>query len=256
MCQRSREGKTYLGHDGEKTCAAKSYKAEGGGKYELKNGIGKGKGFKGADVGAATLYTTTPLGLTAEVKCTGEKDSGKYALPNKEYDVVAEFKGCESGGNKCSSAGEKKAGTIKTNNLAGELVNVSPLVGGGKAVELGAEAGPASPQVAFDCKVVKATVYGGILGIHTSAAPEGVSKESFTTYSVNKYLGVVKAEGYEWEPVTNQPLIEGKEAEPVFLASGLCGEEVELLLKKECSPPIPSGQEQVVKDKGEALIVQ
>ena len=41
-----------------------------------------------------------------------------------------------------------------------------------------------------------------------------------------------------------------------YLATGLCGEQVELLLKKECAPPIPSGQEQVVTDKGEALLAQ
>ena len=251
----TKTGKTYNGHYTAKTCGAAS-KVETGGKYELVPGVGKGKGFKGADVGGATLRTTTPLGITAEVKCTGAKDSGKTALPNKEYDVVAEYSGCESGGNKCSSEGVKKAGTIKTNPLSGELVNVSPLVGGGVAVELGAEAGPEAPQVSFSCKVVKAAVYGHILGIHTSAAAEGVSKESFTTYTVNKYLGVVKAEGYEWEPITNQPLIEGKEAEPVYLSTGLCGEEVELLLKKECAAPIPSGQEQTVKTKGENLIVQ
>ncbi len=250
--------KKYEGKFIDKYCAteASAKEAEEGktNKYELKAGIGKGKGFKGKTTAKATLYTTTPLGITAEVSCTSASDSGKLALPNIEKEVVAVFKGCETGGNKCSSAGAK-AGEIKTNNLAGVLVNIAAIGGGGIGVELGSEAGPASPQVIFSCKVVTATVYGGIIGRRTSAAAKGTSKESTTTYSVGKFLGEVEAEGYKWEPITNFPLIEGS-PKPVYLASGLCGEEVELLLKKECAPPIPSGQEQVVNDKGEALLAQ
>ncbi len=252
-----KSGKLYTGTYVDKLCATHATKAqeEAGkeNKYELKAGVGKGKGFKGKS-GKTTLYTTTPLGITAEVTCTGATDSGKLALPNKEYDVVAIFKGCEAQSNKCTSPGAK-AGEIKTNNLAGELVDISGGYGGGTGVVLGAEAGAESPQVNFNCKIVEATVYGGIIG-KRGGDVGAINKESTTTYSVAPNIGEISAKvgekKYKWTPLTNTPFVEGS-ASPVILESALCGEEVKTLLGIECAPAIPSGQEQVATDKGEAL---
>ena len=262
----AKSGKLYTGNYVDKLCATPATKAqeEAGkeNKYTLKAGIGKGKGFKGKS-GATTLWTETPLGITAKVTCTGATDSGKLALPNKEYDVVAIFKGCETGGNKCASAGAK-AGEIKTNNLAGELVDIASYSAGGAGtgVVLGSEAGPESPQVVFSCKVVTATVYGGIIGRHTgdlASEGKGVNKEATTKYEVGPNIGEVSAKvgetTYKWTPIVNTPFVEGS-VTPVILESGLCGEEVKTLLGIECAPPIPSGQEQTAVDKGEALEIQ
>ncbi len=253
----AKSGKLYTGHYIDKLCATPATKAqeEAGkeNKYDLKAGIGKGKGFKGKSP-SATLWTETPLGITAKVACTSATDSGKLALPNREYDVVAVFKGCETGGNKCASAGAK-AGEIRTNTLAGELVEIASYAGGGTGVELSAEAGPEHPQAVFNCKVVTATVHGGIIGRRTSASA-GVNKETTITYSVGRYIGEVSAEvsgkEYKWTPIVDTPFVEGS-LSPVVLESGLCGEEVKTLLGVECAPPIPSGQEQTAVDKGEAL---
>src|ERR1700689_3038997 len=103
---------------------AKGCKTETTGKaaaYEIKEGIGKGKEFKGTGK-KATLHTPAVGG---EVTCTGFKDSGYVNTPTTEDKVVSEFTGCTSLGKKCKSTGETKAGVIKTQSLKGTLGYIS-----------------------------------------------------------------------------------------------------------------------------------
>jgi hypothetical protein len=140
----------------EKKCKAlQSGKGKGG--YEKVPGIGKGKEFKGKG-GSATLHTPG----VGEVKCTSFKDEGKLTSPTTEGKVVSIFSGCTSLGKKCASPGEK-AGTIKTNDLAGETGEISG--GSGAGVDLKAETGTVLAE--FNCEGLSIVVTGSVIGEET-----------------------------------------------------------------------------------------
>lgn len=149
-----KNGKTFTGHYTGKSCQAATEVGTGG-KYELREGIGKGKEFKGKG-GKTVLHVKTWLG-DATVECTSSKDSGTPALPNLETGVVLTYKGCKAlGSKKCSTSGERP-GEIEIEGLKGELglIEESPtqVVG----VKLGSEAhpGPDGEIVTFSAKASK-----------------------------------------------------------------------------------------------------
>jgi hypothetical protein len=159
------EGK-YTGSFTDKACtlAASPEQVATGkeNKYELKEGIGKGKAFK-TKGGAATLHVIIPAtgkgafpgGAHVEVKCTSFKGGGQPALPNKVEKVTSAFKGCTVLAAPCQSGSKK--GVIETNALSGEMVDATEETASGVAVLLHAEAGPTAALASFTCTEVAST---------------------------------------------------------------------------------------------------
>lgn len=223
----------------EKGCATEA--PAGTGKYELKEGLGKDKPFKGKG-GIAILHTVIPGKGDITIECQAFKDSGQLALPDKEFNVVAEFKKCKSLGFPCKNEGGKNE-TIRTEKLAGNLgwLNKSANEAG---ASLYAESNPGPGYLAqFECEgVAKIRVHGGVIG---KVEPVGVvSKTANVTYAVGNYLG--------GEAVTNPPAFE--EEEVGVLKTELNGEETH----NEWSPAggLPSGQETSAVNKGEKLLIK
>ena len=108
----------------EKRCKV----AKEGGGYEIKEGFGKGKPFKGKGDGA-NLNITNFGGIS----CTSSSDSGKFTSPTTAGDVVVTFKGCAYNGKTCESG--TTAGEIVTDPLEGKVGYISgkgtksPIVG-------------------------------------------------------------------------------------------------------------------------------
>jgi hypothetical protein len=238
-CVKSVKGK---GEYTDKTCATP---AGGTGSYNLVEGIGKGKGFKGKG-GKATLHNVIPEKGDIKVECASFKDSGSIAVPNKVTNVVAEFKKCKSLGAPCKSEGAPKE-TIKTHKMTGGLGWLNKA--GNKAGEsLTSEETPNTGYLAeFECEgLAKVRVFGAVIG---EIGPVGVvSKESTSTFAVGEYVGEPKP-GYK--PLTNPPAFE--EGPVGVLRTELNGPET----GNTWQPPggLPSGQEGVAVNKGEALMI-
>jgi hypothetical protein len=126
------------------------------GKYELKEGIGKGKPFKGKGT-KATLKTPTVGG---EVVCGANKNVGHLTSPTHAAGVVVTFSGCTSVGKKCASA-RQKAGTIVTKTLTADLGYIAKSTH--KVGEL-LKAETGSIQAEFSCEGLSIVVTGGVIG--------------------------------------------------------------------------------------------
>jgi hypothetical protein len=132
----------------------KVHKAGGG--YELVEGIGKGKPFKGKG-GAATLHTPA---IGGEITCTSFKDEGVMSSPTTQKKIVSVFSGCSTIGKKCTSPGQK-AGLIKTFNLAATIGYIS------KAEHrVGADLVPETGKrlAGFTCEGLSVIVEGSVIG--------------------------------------------------------------------------------------------
>jgi hypothetical protein len=172
------ECKAEKGGKFEKGC-----KKEGGkGGFNLVEGIGKGKAFKGAG-GKATLHTKAVGG---EVTCTGFKDAGTITTPKHEAKVTSTFTGCVTLGKKCFSP-KAKAGEIKTFTLmgdigyiekAGKIVGTDLKPEGGELLAEFACTNKAKGEKALEIKV-KGSVIGQITPVNE------ISKKSTTTFEVN-----------------------------------------------------------------------
>ncbi|HEX4467240.1 MAG TPA: hypothetical protein VH025_08625 [Solirubrobacteraceae bacterium] len=125
-------------------------------KYELKEGIGKGKPFKGKG-GKATLKTPTAGG---EVICGSNTDTGRLVNSTHAGGVVVTFAGCTSIGKKCATSGAK-AGTIVTKPLQGELGYVQKST---KKVGVALKAETGSVEAEFSCEGLAIVVTGGVIG--------------------------------------------------------------------------------------------
>jgi hypothetical protein len=150
----------------EKKCAtlapAGTYRAGGApeGKYELREGIGKGKAFKGKGKGA-----NLEIKGVGGVACTSSSDTGKFTGPKSAGGVSVTFKGCELLHHQCSNTAT--LGEIKTNLLKGEIGYIE----GGKAkhevgVALSAETGLYEAE--FHCAELELRVAGAVIGLVTS----------------------------------------------------------------------------------------
>jgi hypothetical protein len=240
-------GKTEPKNTGNFTDKLCSIGAPGTGKYELKEGIGKGKGFKGKG-GEASLHNVIPGKGDIKVTCASFKDSGSVVAPSGVAKVTATFKKCKSLGAPCKTEGGKKE-TIETKLLAGSLGYMDKAhTAAGES--LTSEAEPGSGYLAeFECEgLAKVRVHGAVIG---SLSPFGVvSKESVSTFSVGEFLGE-PAPGYK--PLTNPPAFEEGEEPVGVLLTELNGEET----GNEWAPAggLPSGQEATANLKGEALEV-
>jgi hypothetical protein len=240
-CVKSEKGK---GEFSDKLC---SISAGGTGKYNLVEGVGKGKAFKGKG-GKATLHNVIPGKGDIKVECASFKDAGKVADAGGkglEFGVTATFSKCKSlGGAPCKTEGGKKE-TITTNVLAGNLgwLNKAGKVAGASLFN---EAKPSSGYEAeFECEgLAKVRVHGGVIGAVT---PVGVvSKVATTTYTVSE-TGVGGPE--DPNALTNPPAFE-EEVVGVLLTE-LNGPETGNVWAPEGG--IPSGQEASAENKGEAL---
>jgi hypothetical protein len=215
-------GKTYTGKYNDKNCTEANAKSEG--KYELKEGLGKGKEFKGVGK-AATLHTPA---IGGEVKCTGSKDAG-YATAHGQDKVSVTFSGCTSLGKKCTSASPKgkKAGEIVTNLLEGKLgyISSSPLKVG---VSLTGEGG--LPSADFTCEGLEIVTTGAVIGQITGDI-NAISKESTDSFTVapSGFQTVTSFEGGSTEVL--ESLVNG-------------------------SGPFESGEETTTLNKGEALEIK
>jgi len=251
------EGK-YTGKFMDKLCtvnATAEQIAEGKkNKYELQPGIGKGKPFK-VKGGAATLHVIIPAtgkgafpgGAHVEVKCTSFKGSGSAGLPNTVSKVTSEFKGCTVLAAPCQSGSKK--GVITTNSLNGEMVDIEG--GSGVGTLLKAESGPV--LASFTCtKVASTNVLGSVIAEHTGNVGT-ISKTSADNFIVGPGLGEVEyAPGHKYTPLVNIP---------THVSGGVNGEHFLLseITEAEATEPagtLPSGQEGLANDKGEAIEVK
>ncbi len=237
----------------DKLCTVKSPATEG--KYELVSSTGKKSGFK-AKGGAAILHVIIPAtgkgafpgGAHVEVKCTSAKGKGNLGLPNLIKEVVIEFKGCTVLAAPCQSGSKK--GVIVTNSLAGEMIDIEG--GSGVGTLLGAEAGPSARLATFTCTEVATTnVLGSVIAEHTGDVGV-IDKEAQDHYVVGPGLGEVEyAPGQKYTPLVNIP---------THKAGGVNGEhfllsEITEAGHSEAAGTLPSGQEGVANEKGEALMI-
>ena len=225
----------------EKGCG----KEGGKGGYVLKEGIGKGKAFKGKG-GAAILHNVIPGKGDIKVECASFKDSGSVAVPDKEFNVVATFSKCKSLGAPCASGSKKE--TITTSKLDGNLgwLNKASNKAGASLTDEGA---PGSGYLAqFECTgLAKVRVHGAVIG---TIGPVGVvTKEATSSYAVGPYLGEVSP-GYT--PQTNPPAFE-EESVGVLLTE-LNGPETGNVWAPEGG--LPAGQEATAINKGESLEIK
>jgi hypothetical protein len=177
----AKNGKAYIGSYDGKLCEEAS-ETEFNGKYELSQGVGKGKAFKGKG-GQAALHVTTSLGDNT-VQCTSSSDSGTPALPNRETGVVMTYKGCTMLGSKrCNSAGAR-AGEVAIAGLKGELVlaEESPTSAVELKLESAAHPGPSGEMAQFSCEGLQATIIGELVGARSQDI-NVIDKESETTYA-------------------------------------------------------------------------
>ena len=141
----------------------------------------------------------------AQITCKKGTSSGEVVGPTKSTNNTATFEECESGGLKCTSAGEA-TGVIKTAKLDGVLGNVSSTLPGVRLFKEG-EGGktPKTGSLAeFNCGgvaavIVKGSVIGSLSGAQGKTVEEGkfaaVSKLTFAqTGGVQKYTKFLAGE--------------------------------------------------------------
>ncbi len=147
---------------------------EGGkGGFELREGVGKGKPFKGK---GAMVELRMPA-LEREVTCTSSKLSGALSSASSVSDVVIELSGCATGAVKCQSPMLKR-GKIETAKLAG-VIGLLP--GGRGGLDLKAESG--SVLASFACEGHDVTVEGSVVGELTPI--DTLTKTMTMTFAVN-----------------------------------------------------------------------
>ncbi len=256
------------GNYSNKTCSTLS--EPGKGAYELKEGIGKGKAFKGKTKEGTepTLHIKTWLGdLT--VVCEKAKDAGKVAAPNLEKEVSIDYSKCKALGTKvCTSAGAK-SGEIQVTGMRGELGYVEETPTAVVGMRLENEAHPGELMNEFSCEDVEGKISGQVIGVQ-SGDVNSVSASSELLDEATERYGEHEYEGKKFKPLVNilgwepeLPEIErcsGQECateHPAHVLKGeFCGEFVEELLSKKCTPPAYLGLDETVINKGESLEIK
>jgi hypothetical protein len=119
----------------------------------------------------------------AQITCKKGTSTGEVVGPTKSTNNIAVFEECETGGLKCTSAGEA-TGVIKTAKLDGVLGNVSATLPGIRVFKEG-EGGktPKSGALAeFNCGGVAAVVVkGSVIGSLSGAQGKTVEEGKFVT---------------------------------------------------------------------------
>jgi hypothetical protein len=265
-----------------KTCTEENM--AGTGKFEIVEGVGKAKAFKGKS-GPTRLDVQSPFGDDA-VACESGKGGGKPAVPNLEVEVGVTYKGCELSlfgsktGDKCFTTGAKE-GEMKITGMKGELgyIEESP-VNVGLRLEHEAEAGGVIVEFNCNYKVnaehpnherviengkVKNQMIGELKGLSA-----GANKESELVLVAKEQYGEHEFEGHKFKPLVN-PVGWAEEVEKIEECAGqecatehpahvllgeFCGPFVESALHKMCTPPAYSGLTGTTKNKGEALLIK
>jgi hypothetical protein len=235
----------------DKACSVPS-SPTGTGKYELLEGIGKGKNIKLKGTGLEE-FTKTPPSITCPtqfdqceilVVCEAMKATGRPVAPGGLADVVLSFSKCKDEGSPCQSGGRK--GVITTEPLAGKL---GWLEGSHVGIDLTSEAEPGTGVIArYRCtEVAEFTLVGSVIGLQTGDT-EGVSTELGWRWTIGPYLGEVEfAPGHKYTPLINAPsFVEGPD------------DYLSLRAEKEGNPlgELPSGLVGEATGKGEALEVR
>jgi len=202
----------------------KNAKKEGTGtkaKYELVEGIAKGKEFKGTGK-AASLHTPK---LKSEIKCTSNSDKGKLETPKKEGKIFSVFTGCATLGKKCHSTGAK-VGEIKTKELEAVLGYINE-----SKHEVGADikSQKGGPLAEFECEGLQVVTTGSVIG---KVTPVNTFTKSITL------LLAVNASGEQ-----EIKKLEGEPNDVLFSTIGGEG-------------PFESGQQDTVVNKGEELEIK
>jgi hypothetical protein len=262
------EGKTATGHYTDKVC---SHAVESGGKYELGEGVGKGKEVKGKGK-TQVLHVKTFLGDDT-VQCAKSALTGTPALPNRMQGVAVTLTKCVALNTKpCTSPGAN-AGEIKITGLGGELGYVSEApVEVGLKLESEAHPGPEGELVKFTCENIEVTVTGGLIGVQKGDI-NAVSKHFELEYVATERLGEHEFDGFKYKPVVNivgwgaeqaeiaKEIEEDEKGEIAkirrpILKTLICGEYIEETLHLECTPEAYAGLDGVVGVKSEALMVK
>jgi hypothetical protein len=146
----------------------------GNGKYEIEEGIGKEKAFKG--VMKVSAFRIPAIG--GEFECKTGKEQGKVTSPTRLSKVVLTFATCTMGGKKCTSEGAK-LGTIETGSLEGALgyIGKSPLKVG---IDLSAESGDWAD---FTCEGTVWEIAGSLIG-ETTGNVNAFNKDTTNIYQV------------------------------------------------------------------------
>jgi len=176
----------------DKLCSKAAGTAKGE-KFELREGIRKGKLFKGKG-GAMRLYVPAVAG---PMPCTGSKDEGKLSSPTTVERLVITFTGCTTMSRPCHSTGAKP-GEVKTESLDGQLGEIADGVPGLLAFVhtpkgLGSIA-------AIDCAGLTLEVSGGVIG-EISGDVNTLSTSLMFTYAETESgeQAITKFEGGETE---------------------------------------------------------
>jgi hypothetical protein len=229
----------------DKDCSLKS--ELGKGKYELLEGIGKGKHFKGKGGELAWHYTIPGLG-TGSIACASWSASGAVAVPNLVSNVRLVIRHCKVVGSPCDTEGDALKETIVSEKLSGRLGWLSKP--GAAGVSLTSESSPGTGVIAnFNCGGPYVGLARWTGTVIAGIAPVGViSKQTEWTYSTGEYLGEPQP-GYR--PLTNPP---GFEEEPL----GVLGTEFNGPgTGNEWAPEggVGSGFDGSLLNKGEALLI-
>jgi hypothetical protein len=257
----AKSGKLFTGHYTGKTCT-EGTAVEAGGKYELREGVGKGKPFKGKG-GKAVLHVKTWLG-DSTVECTSSTDSGTPKVPNLETGVAIHYKGCKGLARKTCTSGEH-AGEIEIEDLKGELgyITEGPTPAVGLKLESEANPGAEGELASFSCEDLDVTLTGGMIGVRSKDV-NVVSKESETVDLAGENIGQREHEGIKYKPLVN---IVGWAGEQAAIAAEIKADEhgeisklVRPILKAQicgapCAAVAYAGQDRTTLDKGEALMV-
>jgi hypothetical protein len=165
----------------DKSCSTSS--APGQGKYELLEGVGKAKTFKGKDgFERDAIRVVIPGKAELHLECQKAAISGHPVAPRGVAGVRITFSKCEMLGGSC--------GTVTTEALSGELGWLEK-AGGKAGVSLTNEASPGTGYIAqFTCELggpgTKFRVFGAFIGeIPTSGA---VGKQFMLTYRLGQYV--------------------------------------------------------------------
>lgn len=222
--EKTKKKSVYTGHF-EKGCTVENttdnYRIKGAhpgpeGKYEVMEGIGKGKVFKGTG-GRAELEVHSVGGII----CQSSSDSGKFSSPKEASDIAVTFKGCEYIDTKCESKGAK-AGEIKTNTLKGELGYIDAAKD-----EVGVDLTPESGtyEAEFTCEPQEMRVRGSVIGL-VGPVNEFTKTSTLTFEQAYGKQGITRFEGGLEDTLLTEIGRHGKFDEEEPLASGQEGKAV------------------------------
>ncbi len=159
-------GNSYTGSYDSKSCNAAS-EVTGGGKYELREGLGKDKEIKGKG-GSTALQVNSTLG-SVTVECTSSAEHGRPALPNIESGVSFTFGGCGVLGSKsCNTLGARH-GEVSIAGLKGAFAETKEVSPTAITVNYESEAHPGTEGViaSLECEGLTATIKGSMTASQT-----------------------------------------------------------------------------------------